>query len=174
MVDYWDGRYQAGRGSGRGSRGLYAKVKSDWVNGAVRRLGVETILDLGSGDGHVAALIDGDYLGVDPSPTAVKLAREAAPHHTFAVYQRPITPRECHLSLDVIRHLVADGDYRQYLDDLFSAETTVMVWSSDIDRWWSDHERERHWTRNVPAGWSRYERRHMGGTNLKFDVYRRT
>lgn len=165
---YWNRRYRSGRGSGRGSRGDHAQVKADYVNRAVAAHNIGSILDLGCGDGYVAALIEGDYLGVDPSPYAVALARIAAPQHKF--FAGASRPREGHLSLDVIRHLVHDEAYRAYMASLFSATKAVMVWSSDVNRVWSEYERERRWTPDVADGWRQVERSpSVGGS--RFYVY---
>lgn len=171
-TDYWENRYRFGGTSGKGSRGKFATMKGRLVNFAAAQYKVESLLDLGCGDGTVANLIEGDYLGLDPSPSAVRLARGVAPQHTFEVYRHPIEVRECHMSLDVIRHIMDDHAYHHHIADLFSASRIVMVWSSDVDHYWSPHERERHWTLDIPKHWRRVMFEEIGVTNSAFSVYR--
>jgi SAM-dependent methyltransferase len=171
---YWETRYKQGKGSGRGSRGEWADRKADLVNRVIDVYNPGTILDLGSGDGVVASgIIHPDYLGVDPSKTAVNLARKAAPQHRFGVFKPPPPTRELHLSLDVIRHLVDPAVYYGHLLDLFSAEWLVAVWSTDVNKPWSDHEQERHWTLDVPDGWTLLETTVVSDTTSEFTVWGR-
>lgn len=169
QTSYWNQRYSHGGTSGKGSRGEYAQIKADFVTKALDTYGITQILDLGCGDGVVANLIIADdYLGVDPSPYAVALARVQAPQHTFSV--NPPDPREAHLSMDVIRHLVNDENYRRYMSALFSATKAVFVWSSDVNKHWSWHERERRWTPDVPDGWTLAEKS-LAFAGSRFYVY---
>lgn len=171
-MSYWDAHYQAGGTSGLGSRGDFALMKRDLINAAITDHGITSILDLGCGDGYVANLIDhADYLGFDPSPTAVALARKAAPQHRFEVYPDRISPRDAHLSQDVIRHLMTDEDLDRHLADLFSAQSVVMVWSSDVDHYWSPNELEHHWTPSVPKKWHQVQETPITGINSSFYVY---
>lgn len=169
-TDYWEERYATGGNSGRGSRGQPAHLKAGFVNRAVEKHGVVSILDLGCGDGFVSRLIKcGDYYGYDRSLAAVILASKRAPQHKFGVSL--VEPRDAHLSLDVIRHLVDDDEYSHYMGHLFAAERVVMVWSSNRERPWSHYERERRWTPDVPAGWRLTERSGKGIVGSRFYLY---
>lgn len=170
-AEYWETRYATGGGSGRGSRGHPAHLKAGYVNRAVQKHDIKTVLDIGCGDGYVARMIQHpDYLGYDPSLAAVILASKAAPQHKFTV--NLTEPREAHLSMDVIRHLVDDDDYQHHMEHLFEAEKMVMVWSSNKEKPWSFYERERRWTPDVPEGWWMAERSNpLGGS--RFYVYLR-
>lgn len=158
---YWDDRYRNGRTSGAGSYGRLAYFKAEVLNDFVRRASIHSIVEFGSGDGAQLTLCryDGiDYLGLDVSPAALDLAREANKNKTnlrFELYDSGAiasTPEafaaDLSLSLDVIYHLVEDSVYHQYMQNLFkSAKRYVIVYSSDKDEWSSrPHVRHRRFT----------------------------
>src|SRR5512139_2970605 len=71
--DYWEERYRAGGNSGGGSYGRLAQFKADVLNGFVERHGVESVLELGCGDGHQLELARyPKYIGLDVSVTAIR------------------------------------------------------------------------------------------------------
>jgi SAM-dependent methyltransferase len=151
---YWEQRYASGGTSGKGSRGTYAELKADLVNAALQTYGITEVLDIGSGDGVVAALVEAeDYLGVDISPTAIRLAQGRNPLKQFQLLDDP-APREAHLSLDVLHHLVDDEDYRQHMALLFSARVLALVWAPAYsDEPTAAHSRHRYWQDDVPPVW---------------------
>jgi SAM-dependent methyltransferase len=169
MTDYWETRYRGGGNSGKGSRGWFADEKALLVNRALARHRTTSVLDLGCGDGYVASLISVmDYLGVDPSPSALAQARQRNPDLLFAA--EPDGPRQAHLSLDVIRHLIDDADYARHMGHLFTASELVLVWSSDVDEWGAPHDRQRRWTPDIPAGWRIESETPIDGINSRFYV----
>lgn len=169
-VTYWETRYAAGGNSGKGSRDWFAEEKARLVNEVLGRHQISTVLDLGCGDGYVASLllVGPGYLGVDPSPSALAQARSRNPDLAFET-EAP-GPRDAHLSLDVIRHLVDDTDYHRYMGRLFSATRLVLVWSSDVDAWTAPHDRQRHWTSDIPEDWQIESELEIVGINSRFYV----
>ena len=149
---YWERRYQSGGTSGPGSQGQEARYKAQLVTDAVRDYGIQSILDLGSGDGVVAAMLPAalDYVGFDPAPTAVSRAQLAAPDRRFTA-SIPPQPFDATLSMDVLFHLVADDDYKKYLDLVFCRPLRfAMVYGTCEDRRGAPHVRHRDWLRDVP------------------------
>ena len=74
---YWDDRYRRGGNSGAGSYGELAVFKAEVLNGFIADAGVETILELGCGDGNQLDLaVYPDYTGLDVSPTAIRACRK--------------------------------------------------------------------------------------------------
>lgn len=152
-MNYWEGRYASGGNSGAGSRGRTAQLKARLVNSYLHSHPVTSVLDIGCGDGYVARLLKvPGYLGVDISETALAIARKRNPSQAFAVLDNP-EPREAHLSMDVLHHLIDEDDYQAHMDLLFSATRYVLVWASDRDEIGAAHVLHRHWTPDVPEGW---------------------
>ena len=140
VASYWEKRYAAGRNSGSGSYGRLARFKARFLNAFVEENEVETVLELGCGDGAQLSLAQYPmYYGLDISQTVVDLCKktfEFDPDKQFALYDpeafRPQDWRaDLALSLDVVYHLSNDGVYRHYLDHLFSAsQRFVIVYSN--------------------------------------------
>lgn len=172
MTSYWENRYASGGSSGRGSRGRFAQLKSALVNGQLRQYDIQAVLDIGSGDGQVAQLIDvDDYLGVDPSPTARKLAQTRNPNKEFRS-PGDAERRDAHLSLDILHHLVDDDAYRGHMQLLFSAHRLVLIWVHDYTTnraaSWSRH---RRWQYDVPKDWQLADQVAIEGEPVTFYAY---
>ena len=156
--DYWDRRYARGGTSGPGSRGLLAAYKAGFLNEFVRDNGVESVVELGCGDGHQLAMLDAErYLGVDVSPRAVALCRERfaddpSKHFALLADYDPTPTHDLALSLDVVFHLVEDGVYEDYMAALFASSSRyVVVYSSDRDV--QDAVQESHVRHRRFSGW---------------------
>ncbi|MBS0558608.1 MAG: class I SAM-dependent methyltransferase [Proteobacteria bacterium] len=161
---YWEARYGGGGTSGSGSRGRLLACKAALVNGLIAENGIGSVLDLGCGDGELAALLEAPaYVGLDVSPTTV--ARCAArfagrTHMRFLTADRAAEapPADLALSLDVIFHLVEDAAFAAHLALLFArARRYVLIYSSNAEQGWpSLHVRHRRFTEAVAAtqpGW---------------------
>ena len=113
--DYWEKRYRAGGTSGAGSCGHLAAFKADVINGFVADNAIGDVLDLGCGDGNLLSLLQvPDYVGVDVAPTALACCVARFPQHRFLPFAAldASMRAELVLSIDVIFHLVEDGDVR--------------------------------------------------------------
>lgn len=154
-ADYWNTRYAETKSSGNGSRGEEAMAKVAAITNVLRMFSIKSVLDLGSGDGYVAARLplDGiEYVGYDSSREAVNVARARCRRPFTSVL--PSTPFELVLSCDVLFHLTDDADYAAYMDTMFRLATRyVFVWSSDNDFVGRPHVRDRKWTPDIPATW---------------------
>ena len=170
-VDYWNERYRSGKGSGQGSLGPAGLWKAKHVNELV----VGSVLDLGCGDGQQAALFSfDDYLGVDASREALKLAAGNCPTREFRLLEGVVEPRDTHLSLDVIYHLVNDKDYNAYMSMLFAAKQRVIVYSSDFNQYGAKHVRHRRFSDDIPKGWQEAEHTFGPWSYADLFVYDRT
>lgn len=133
---YWDRRYREGRSSGAGSEGNEGQYKADYVSDFIHNRQIKSVIDWGCGDGQVLELIrleGADYLGVDVSDTIIFRMARKFPALTFTA-DSGVGNRiaDLALSMDVLFHLPDDGDYFQYLDQLFgSAEKYVMIYSTN-------------------------------------------
>jgi SAM-dependent methyltransferase len=76
VAPYWETRYAQGGTSGAGSAGRLAPFKAEVLNAFVEQHGVNTVFELGCGDGtQLTPARYPSYVGVDVSPTAVDLCR---------------------------------------------------------------------------------------------------
>lgn len=159
---YWEQRYRIGGTSGLGSHGYLAAFKAEVLNDFVAAEKIESVLELGCGDGRQLALARYPaYLGLDVSKTCVERCSDCFrgdPSKSFLRYEPTDAPglarfvsADLTLSLDVIYHLVEDEVYLRYLDDLFgTARRFVIVYSSDHDGEQTvPHVRNRRFTGDV-------------------------
>lgn len=187
---YWENRYSRGGNSGAGSYGAQARWKADLVNRWVRIHGVESVIDLGCGDGSQLSLADyPSYLGLDVSPAAVRACVDRFrddPGKSFLCYDPAAFDdsagwlrADLALSLEVVFHLVEDEIFEGYMHRLFdSARRFVVIGSYDTETPVpAPHERHRCFTgwvaRNRPE-WVVEDRAdppagvHLGSTFVLF------
>ena len=138
-TSYWERRYSTGSDSGVGSYGLFAKFKADVLNEFVDTKHVQTVVELGCGDGNQLALAKyPTYLGFDVSSTAISKCRqlfESDVHKSFRLMSEYKGEKaDLALSLDVIYHLVEDNLFENYMAALFDAsDRYVIIYSSDSE-----------------------------------------
>lgn len=161
---YWEARYRAGGTSGAGSRGRLLARKAALVNALIADNGIASVIDLGCGDGELAALLDvPEYTGVDVSAaTLATCAARFAGRPTWRFLPearaREAAMADLGLSLDVIFHLTEDDGFAAHVALLFaSARRLIAIQSSNVDLSWpAAHVRHRRFTDHVAAtepGW---------------------
>ncbi len=138
--DFWEKHYQGGGNSGTGSYKHLAQFKSDVINNFIKENGINTLIDLGCGDGNIVSMLSVPYYtGIDVSPTIISKNREKfKDDQTKNFYCSSEREKYTHqrydlsLSMDVIFHLVEDEVFFNYMNDLFSlAEKYVIIYSSN-------------------------------------------
>jgi len=169
-ASHWEGRYRIGGNSGPGSYGALAQFKAQVLNDFVRRHAIETVLELGCGDGNQLALAHyPHYRGYDVSRRAVEMCRARFRDDASKAFldydpQRvapgSIPPAQLALSLDVVFHLVEDEVFDRYMTDLFAAASRfVIVYASNTDRNplprppQIRHRRFTDWVTRCAPGW---------------------
>jgi len=76
--EYWDRRYRSGGTSGDGSYGGLAEFKAEIINVFVEENGIDTVVELGCGDGNQLGLMDvPQYTGYDISKKAVEMCEKS-------------------------------------------------------------------------------------------------
>lgn len=166
---YWEYRYQTGGNSGAGSFHILAEYKGEIINEFVRKNGINTVIEFGSGDGNQLKYFQfKDYIGYDVSQTAILKCREIYQNDStkrFEIYKDFQTERaDLVLSLDVIYHLVEDEVYTDYMNKLFTASKAyVIIYSSNDD----DHE-------NNDVAWHVRHRKFTDYVSLKFPDFELT
>ena len=165
-ADYWQRRYAAGGDSGAGSYGKFAHFKARVLNELFVELGIESVVEFGSGDGNQVALLKVPrYLGVDLSADAIARCRKRfaqQPERRFVTTAEYAgETADCALSLDVIYHLVEDDAFDAYMRRLFAAARgCVAIYSSnrrDEQRRDAEHVRHRiftDWVAEQEPGWT--------------------
>lgn len=140
--NYWIDRYHGGGTSGAGSYGRLADYKADVINKLIDELGVESVVEYGSGDGNQASLFTfQNYTGVDVAKEVV--ARCSArfadrPSWRFITVAEDRTEARTYdmaISLDVIYHLIENRIFDDYMTRLtHAARQYVLVYASDFDK----------------------------------------
>jgi SAM-dependent methyltransferase len=141
---YWEQRYASGGNSGAWSHGRFAEYKAEILNDFVEKNGIQSVFDLGCGDGSQLRLARYPrYTGLDVSPTAIlrcqSLFRNERAVKNFVLYKPGITDVAAYrsdlaLSLGVIFHLVEDRIFDIHMRDLFlAAERYVIIRSDNVD-----------------------------------------
>jgi len=143
--EFWEDRYRSGGNSGAGSRGEEAGWKVARVTEVARLHGIQTILDLGSGDGHVArGLMESlpptvSYRGIDIAPSAVRVASASAlPNMSFEVADFTgafEASADLVLCMDVLFHLSTAEKHRAAMDAIcrsFRKVAVVAAWNEGI------------------------------------------
>lgn len=168
---YWERRYARGGDSGAGSSGVLAAYKAEVLNDFVRMNGIQSVVELGCGDGQQLLLAEYPaYTGLDIAASAVERCRDLFAndgtkkfipydpvHFEPADFQADLA-----ISLEVIFHLTEENLYRLYMRHLFAlSRRWVVIFSSDeVDTTGGifPHFRPRAFSRDVPEGWVLRER----------------
>lgn len=150
---YWKRRYKRGGNSGAGSYGRLAEYKSGYINDLVESRGIESVIEIGSGDGNQASMYNIErYTGIDISPLMIERCRERFIDKEgwsfFTTLKAAQNQHDMSMSLDVIYHLVEDVVFEKYMIQLFdSAKRYVLIYASDKNDLTSDkHVRHRRFS----------------------------
>ncbi|MET0385923.1 MAG: class I SAM-dependent methyltransferase [Polyangiales bacterium] len=132
--------------SGEGSFGELARFKAQVLNDFVKTRDVESVIELGCGDGHQLELAAyPSYLGLDVARTAIDrcLARfrdDATKSFLWYDSERSVRLEQflhadLALSLDVLYHIMEESHFDAYLTRLFGiARRFVVIYSTNEDR----------------------------------------
>jgi SAM-dependent methyltransferase len=157
---YWEQRYRSGGTSGWGSYGRLAEFKAETLNDFVARMGVQSVIEFGCGDGAQLALARYPrYVGIDVAERSISTCRKHfATDATKSFYLAGQLPADHSrfdlvISLDVIYHLVEDEVFGAYMRSLFaSAGRFVVIYSSNkIEPSEVPHVRHRPFTDWIEA-----------------------
>jgi len=154
--EYWNKRYDSRGNSGVGSYGIYAKYKSEIINAFIKEKYIDTICELGCGDGNQLSLLNiSKYYGHDVSSLIIKNNKEkfsdkdyffSTDIEDFSNMKYDLT-----LSLDVIFHLIEDNVYLDYMNNLFNLSNKyVIIYSPNEDKYIGVHVKYRKFTEDIP------------------------
>ena len=149
---YWQDRYVNGGNSGSGSYGVFCDYKATVINNFVKQFKIETVLELGCGDGNQLSLFDIPiYVGQDISQKCVEQNKIRFPQHTFITSTDDIGGFDLTMSLDVVFHLIENELYHQYIQDLFNlSDRFVMIYAPNEDKTIAQHVKYRKFTDDTP------------------------
>jgi SAM-dependent methyltransferase len=164
---YWEQNYATGLTSGSGSYGRLADFKAEVLNEFVATANVQSVVELGCGDGNQLSLAQyPSYTGLDVAASAVELCRTRFADDPTKTFRQHVpgtdagVRAELALSLDVIFHLLEDEAFEDYMRTLFSlSERYIVIYSSDFDEpstdWWEVRHRQfSKWIAANAPGWS--------------------
>ena len=158
----WERYYQTGYTSGAGSYGVLAAFKAEVVNEFIEDHEVQTVLDIGCGDGNQLSLLNCPiYYGVDVSPTVIEICKKkfnSDPTKHFSLYNPNVENDlpECDLvlCLDVLYHIIPEKDFNLTLDDIFfHAKKGIILYTIMFD---SGAKGSHIYTRNTIQYLDRY------------------
>jgi len=137
--DYWIDRYKKGGNSGAGSYNNLAYFKGEIINKFVSKEKIETVIELGCGDGNQLEYFEfPSYIGFDISPIIIKICKEKFKQDESKQFLH-LSKISSHradllLSLDVLYHLIEDQTYHNYLNELFDrAILYVIIYANNND-----------------------------------------
>ncbi|MEM9829423.1 MAG: hypothetical protein AAF944_02235 [Bacteroidota bacterium] len=145
-VNYWEHRYATGGNSGAGSYGEQAIAKADIINQFVEKNSIESVIELGCGDGNQLTLANyPQYIGLDVSRTAITMCYSKFSTDTdksFFYYEPQffhdnlgVFNADLVLSLEVIFHIIEDDLYSLYLNHLVRmSKKYILVFGTNEDR----------------------------------------
>jgi len=137
--EYWESRYSANGNSGAGSYKHFAEFKAETINKFVNENNIESVLELGCGDGNQLKLANyKKYIGFDVSEKSITLCKGLFKNDATKEFRLmdSYANEKCQLtlSLDVIYHLVEDEVFYAYMKTLFAAaERYVIIYASNTD-----------------------------------------
>lgn len=153
---FWEKRYADGGNSGSGSYGELAVFKANVINHLISNNSLNSIIELGSGDGNQLSYFNIDnYIGIDISPTVIELCREkfksdkSKSFFTYSEYNHTGNV-DLTLSLDVIYHILDDVEYKKYMFNLFSfSNKYVVIYSNNYRENIINHMYSKYFTKDV-------------------------
>lgn len=160
--EFWNSIYLAGGTSGTGSYNRLADFKAEIVNAFLEEKQIQTVAEIGCGDGNQLSLIHyPHYVGIDVSRVIVEKDRLKFQDYSNYCFYHSLTERERYIhqrfdmtiSMDVIFHLLEEDVFRAYMDDLFTmADKYVVIYSSNHEEYtkWPEY-RHRNFTGYVAA-----------------------
>ena len=152
--NYWENRYLANKNSGSGSYGRLAQFKAEVLNDFVKKQHIESVIELGCGDGHQLSLANyPNYVGFDVSNKAIELCQKAFKGDKTKSFFNSLDSTyndlkaDLVLSLDVIYHLIEDDVFHDYMTRLFKMSNRyVIIYSSNYNEHLTAHVKCRKFT----------------------------
>jgi len=134
---YWESRYKNGQNSGAGSYGDNADFKAMIIDRIIKDYDVESLLDIGCGDGNQISLVKSqvDYCGYDISSTTIKnceLKFKGDDRKQFHVFDpmvyNPSPAWDMTMCLDCLFHITIEEEWLKTIECICNcAENVVLI-----------------------------------------------
>lgn len=152
--DYWEKRYRTKGNSGPGSYGNLAIWKAEIINSFVAQNRIESVIELGCGDGNQLKLANyKKYIGFDVSSEAINICSkifkgdETKIFLNYSDIDNSLYSAELVLSLDVIFHLIEEEVFNRYMKKIFELSSRyVIIYSCNYNKEIAPHVRCRKFT----------------------------
>tara|TARA_B100001057_G_scaffold197581_1_gene198253 strand:- start:575 stop:1219 length:645 start_codon:yes stop_codon:yes gene_type:complete len=186
-AQYWEDRYYYGGNSGSGSYYKNAVEKADYLNAKIDQFDIDTMVDIGCGDGNNLKLFKTqNYYGFDVSKTIISQNKREFKNDQskqFSIIdknfegnlsnirsQKNIKKIIC-VSFDVIGHLVEDNIYANHLRSFDLVNPDYLIISNfDVDLEYNlstPHIKARNYSKDLlNMGWKLVDV-HPKNNNLK-------
>lgn len=152
VAEYWDHRYRHGGNSGLGSHDInYINFKKNYINNVIKNYSVETVVELGCGDGNQLSYFEGytNYTGYDISNTIILKCKNMFINDTNKSFTNNINDIlnnvfDLSISLDVTYHLISDEMFITYMNNLFKLSDLVCLYTTNTEKNESDVRHIKH------------------------------
>jgi len=139
IIKYWDERYKKGLSSGKGSQGEFKTFKADYINNMIKIYGINTIGELGTGDGNMLSSYTGfkEYYGYDISKIAIDKCSEIfknRPDLNFVYNISDIPIVDLSMSIDVSYHIIDEKIFYEHLEYLYNiSKNYILIYTVNTD-----------------------------------------
>jgi len=178
---YWIDRYAThGGNSGVGSYRIYAEYKANIINKFFIDYNIETVLELGCGDGNqLSYLKPKKYYGYDISDFVISKNKKRfnGSNYFFTTNLDELKSKKFDvvLSLDVIYHLIEDNNYYEYMKNLFffSKKYVIIYSTNNNNNWLSEHCKNRIFMNDISNNFKLINKidNPLKGENTQSDFY---
>ena len=186
-TQYWEDRYYYGGNSGSGSYYKNAAEKADYLNAKIVEFDIDTVIDIGCGDGNNLKLFKiQNYYGFDVSKTIISQNKREFKNDQskqFSIMDRDFEENLSNIknkknikkiicvSFDVIGHLVEDNIYENHLRSFDLVNPDYLIISNfDVDKEYDlsiPHIKARNYSKDLlNMGWKLVDV-HPVNNNLK-------
>ena len=139
--------------------------KAKIINGFINKNQIQSIIDLGCGDGNQLNYYDikqRKYCGYDVSDDLIdklKLIYRGRDNYSFLKYNEKdqLNDSMLTMSIDVIYHLIDDESYFEYMNLLFTKSNKyVIIYSSNFDHDQKNHIKHRKFSEYVEENFKNF------------------
>ena len=133
---FWNNKYRTDKiGSGRGSRGKFARKKKSIIQSIIDKQNIRSVLDLGCGDLFwIKDLNVKDYVGVDFSDVTLENNKKLRPDwkfYTFDFSKREVPWKaELVLLIDILQHQPTIKQYKKVFENAVNSATKYLIVTS--------------------------------------------